>query len=145
MDEVQANEIETYETDTHETSSQTRPSKSYPRLQGFIFLNIKKILIFKIFALTLDVEQSNEPVIEKTKKCIIILEDIRENSLFDKYLKKAGDAEKQSDESEPGIEAVQEDLSPIAILESDDEESNHDQDDFSSSELAVIEISSDSD
>lgn len=85
--------------------------------------------------------QNKQPEIERHKKCIIILTDIRENALFDKYLKKVDEPMKLVDEP---IENNP-DLSPIEIPDSDDEHIDDDNDESSSSEAKVIEILSDSD
>lgn len=84
--------------------------------------------------------QNNQPEIEGSKRCFIILTDIRENALFDKYLKK-------TDEQMKPLESVA-DLSPIEIPDSDDEhidDDNNNFDDCSSSEQDVVVLLSDSD
>lgn len=87
-----------------------------------------------------------KPKAEKHKKCIIVLEDIRENPLFERYLKRID----MIDEPVPDVplKIVTDspiELSPIEIPDSDIENSDNEEVANSSSSEPIIEISSDSD
>lgn len=83
---------------------------------------------------------SIQPSIDKHKKCVIILEDIRQNPLFDKYMKRVDEPVKQAKPVN-----IAQDFTPIEIPDSDEENADGDKNDVNDESDGVIEISSDSD